>query len=112
MTVYVDDMRAKFRRYVMCHMIGTDEAELHAIADRIGVARKWYQADHYDIAVSKRKLAVAAGAVEITWRQCGFMVVHFRRNGVWIGPDQAQAAILAERRSHLPELFQPDANHG
>lgn len=71
MTVYVDDMRAKFGRLVMCHMIADTDAELHAMADRIGLARKWHQGDHYDIALSKRALAVAAGAVEITRLECG-----------------------------------------
>lgn len=75
MTVYVDDMRAKFGRLVMCHMVADTEAELHAMADRIGVDRKWYQYPHksryphYDIALSKRALAVAGGAVEISQRE-------------------------------------------
>ena len=34
----------------------------HAMADRIGVLRKWHQGDHYDITKSKRALAVAAKA--------------------------------------------------
>ncbi len=43
------------------------------MADRIGVARRWFQAPpkasfwHYDIAKSKRGLAVAAGAIECDW---------------------------------------------
>lgn len=75
MTVYVDDMRAKFGRMVMCHMVADTLAELHAMADTIGVARRWYQGPpagrwpHYDIALSKRDLAVAAGAKEIKWRE-------------------------------------------
>jgi len=86
MTVYVDDMRAKFGRLVMCHMIADTDDELHAMADRIGVARKWHQAppkhdSHYDIALSKRAAAVAAGAVEITWRQTGAMVMRRRLTG-------------------------------
>lgn len=74
MTVYVDDMKAAFGRMVMCHMVADTTDELHAMADRIGVTRQWYQGPprtrhpHYDIALSKRALAVAAGAVEIRWR--------------------------------------------
>lgn len=75
MAVYVDDMKAPFGRMVMCHLVADTLAELHAMADRIGVARKWYQGPpagrwaHYDIALSKRAEAVAAGAIEIQWRQ-------------------------------------------
>lgn len=74
MAVYVDDMRAPFGRLIMCHMVADTEAELHAMADKIGVDRKWYQYPkksrypHYDIALSKRALAVQAGAQEIRWR--------------------------------------------
>jgi len=49
---------------VMCHMTADTEQELHAMAARIGVARCWYQGDHYDICKAKRALAVAAGAIE------------------------------------------------
>lgn len=79
MTVYVDDMRAKFRRMIMCHMVADTEEELHAMADTIGVARRWFQGDHYDIALSKRALAVKAGAVEISKRQLGYMAINKRR---------------------------------
>lgn len=79
MTVYVDDMRANFGRMVMCHMIADTDDELHAMAAQIGVARKWWQSpektsgSHYDIALSKRALAVRAGAIEITWKQLAAM---------------------------------------
>jgi hypothetical protein len=42
--VYVDDMRAKYGRMVMCHLIADTDAELHAMAKAIGVARRWHQA--------------------------------------------------------------------
>lgn len=69
MGVYVDNMGARYRRMIMCHMLADTEAELHAMADTIGVARRWHQGDHYDICLAKRALAIAAGAVEITQRQ-------------------------------------------
>lgn len=73
MSVYVDDMRAPFGRMIMCHMLADSDDELHAMADKIGVARRWHQKpgtahSHYDIALSKRALAVQHGAVEIDMR--------------------------------------------
>ena len=74
MTVYVDDMRASFGRMKMCHMVADSTDELLDMADKIGVARKWLQRpgtahEHFDIAMSKRRLAVEAGAIEIDRRR-------------------------------------------
>lgn len=74
MTVYVDNMRASFGRMVMSHMIADTTDELLAMADRIGVRRRWLQnpgtwREHFDICQAKRAAAVAAGAVELTQRQ-------------------------------------------
>lgn len=73
MAVYVDDMREPYGNMIMCHMLADTDDELHAMADQIGVARRWHQKagthhSHYDIALSKRALAVAAGAIEIDRR--------------------------------------------
>jgi hypothetical protein len=74
MAVYVDDMRASYGRMVMCHMAADSSEELHAMADRIGVARKWVQhpgtdREHYDVCLTKRAKAVACGAREVTARE-------------------------------------------
>lgn len=99
MTVFVDDMRAKFGRMIFCHMIAHTETELHAMADRIGVARRWFQGDHYDIALSKRALAVNFGAVEITWRQCGLMTGVVRMGfPMPVSPELAQTAWYRARQ--------------
>ena len=99
MTVYVDDMRVRYGRMIMCHMIADREDELHAMADRIGVARRWYQADHYDICLSKRAQAIKFGAVEITARQCAVMIMHFRRTGWMLTPEEATAEIARRKES-------------
>lgn len=91
MTVYVDDMRAPYGRMIMCHMIADTETELHAMADRIGVARRWYQVNHYDICLSKRAKAVAAGAVEITLKDLGRMRLYESYHGRLPTPDEARA---------------------
>lgn len=70
MSVYVDTAIYTYGRMVMCHMIADAPAELHAMADKIGIARQWFQAPpkasfwHYDISKSKRALAVQLGALE------------------------------------------------
>jgi len=79
MSVYVDNMRAPYRRMIMCHMVADTEDELHAMASRIGVARKWYQGDHYDVCLQMRALAVQTGAIELTQMQLGRKVIEQRR---------------------------------
>lgn len=74
MTVYVDDMKAQFGRMIMCHMVADTDKELLKMADKIGVKRRWHQdpgthRSHFDISLSKRKLAVLHGAKEISWKE-------------------------------------------
>lgn len=103
MTVYVDDMKAKFGRYIMCHMIADTDEELHAMADKIGVARRWHQCppkasdSHYDIALSKRAIAIQFGAVEITWMQASCMSA-IRKRGMPMGdPATAKERLMSQR---------------
>jgi hypothetical protein len=78
MTVYVDNVRHPYSNMVMCHLWADTLDELLAMVDRIGVQRKWIQGHptlseagkarrasclHFDIAITKRKLAIAAGAI-------------------------------------------------
>ena len=105
MTVYVDDMRAKYGRMVMCHMLADTDEELHSMAERIGVARRWWQSpaktsgSHYDIALSKRAAAVAAGAVEITLKQAGAMNFRRRVTGQLGRPEDAWEWLRAENEA-------------
>ncbi|CDN59999.1 hypothetical protein I35_1476 [Burkholderia cenocepacia H111] len=82
MTVYVDDMYrheiGKLGRMKMSHLIADTTEELLAMVREIGVNPKWIQHpgtrdEHFDIAISKRAAAIAAGAIPITFRQCGAM---------------------------------------
>lgn len=79
MPVYVDNMKAAFGRMVMCHMAADSTTELMAMADKIGVARKWVQRpgthyEHFDICKAKRALAVRAGALECSMRDIGLLI--------------------------------------
>lgn len=76
MSVYVDNMRAPFGRLKMCHMAADSTAELLAMADKIGVARKWIQRpgtwkEHFDICLTKRHLALNHGAIEMSYSELG-----------------------------------------
>lgn len=58
----------------MCHMIADSHVELCAMAQRIGVAQRWIQhegtyQEHFDLSLSRRDRAIAAGAVPITTRE-------------------------------------------
>jgi hypothetical protein len=79
MSVYVDPARHAFGRMIMCHMMADTTDELLAMADKIGVDRKWIQKagtayEHFDIAKSKRALAVDAGAIEVSSRDIGKLI--------------------------------------
>ena len=77
MAVYVDDVRHPFGRMIMCHMWADELQELLAMADLIGVQRKWIQGHptlsfgkhrnaswvHFDISLGLKAKAIAAGAI-------------------------------------------------
>lgn len=111
MTVYVDNVRHRFGSMIMCHMWADTEDELLAMADRIGVARKWIQGHptlsstgkareaswvHFDIATSKKALAIRHGAV-LTDK---FGPVEFlAKAGVSSGEPRARRSRTSEARS-------------
>lgn len=116
MTVYVDDMylyplgefkTPSGRTYKMSHMIADTREELVEMARTIGLNPRHIQkprthGEHFDIAMSKRELAIAAGAVPITMRQCSAMCVRRRATGQLGEPTDAEAwreAHMAARRA-------------
>lgn len=70
MSVFVDPAVHPYRNMVMCHMWADTLDELLAMAAAIGVKRQWLQQPpkaswvHFDIAKSKRSLAVKFGAIQ------------------------------------------------
>ncbi|MBW3243484.1 DUF4031 domain-containing protein [Epibacterium sp. DP7N7-1] len=69
MTVYVDDVRHRYGRMIMCHMWADSIEELLKMADRIGMNRCWLQQPpkaswvHFDVSLTMKAKAIAAGAV-------------------------------------------------
>lgn len=103
MGVYVDNMHeypmGRFRRMKMSHMVADTEAELHEMAGKIGVARRWYQGDHYDVCKSKRARAIECGAVAITLKQLAAMSMLQRWGAPMGDPETAVERMLAFKRS-------------
>ena len=74
--IYVDSLKevsiigAAFPSDYSCHLLSDESTfELHQFARKIGLKLEWYQdkrIPHYDLTPSKRKLAVLAGAVELS----------------------------------------------
>lgn len=70
MTVYVDEpFTVKRNRTDWCHMASPCLEELHAMADVIGLERRWFQSGrrpHYDLSPGMRARAIVAGAVPVS----------------------------------------------
>jgi hypothetical protein len=72
--ILVDDLRESphtplpFRHW--CHLVSDASFdELHAFAARLGIPRRRFQGDHYDLPSHLRERAVALGAVEVGTRE-------------------------------------------
>lgn len=112
MTVYVDDMRLPAKvgriqaRWSHLTTDGPDE-ELHAFAARIGLRRSWFQDDpdplfrHYDVTDTKRRAAIAAGAVAESWRDTGRRI-HAARQARAAGQPPPAAAPRPGQQSLFP----------
>lgn len=80
MAVYVDEIKdytavAELRglRYThWCHLLADTEHELHVMARRLCLQRRWYQPHaywwHYDITPGKRIQAIRHGAIQVDYR--------------------------------------------
>jgi hypothetical protein len=111
MTVFTDDWQQEARvgrllavwSHLVCGPFDPPD-ELHAFAERIGLRRAWYQGPpthpwprcHYDVTEPRRRAAIAAGAVQITWRQAG-QQMHLART-VWHSVNHG--GLICTRTSH------------
>lgn len=80
MPVYVDNMRAKVGRMIMCHMMADTTEELLDMADKIGLNRKWLQnpgtlKEHFDVALVTKNKAIKAGAIEVSMMDLGRLML-------------------------------------
>ena len=70
MAVLLDPAVWPWRGLLWAHLVSdTSYDELHDFAARLGVPRRGFQGDHYDIPASLREQAVQLGAQEVTARE-------------------------------------------
>jgi hypothetical protein len=62
------------------HLVSDESLdELHVFAERAGLPRRSFDLDHYDVPLDRYDELVAAGAVEVSYRD---LVVRLRRSGL------------------------------
>ena len=80
MTILVDPAIWPFRGRLWAHLV-SDESydELHAFAERLGMPRRAFQGDHYDVPAELRELAIELGASPVTGRE---LITRLRASGL------------------------------
>lgn len=81
-SVYVDTVRhypnAGLRFTDFCHLLADTRAELHAMADALGVPRRIFQDHpwrwHYDLPAHLRPRAIELGAAEVGMAEVGALL--------------------------------------
>lgn len=89
MTVLIDEPLWWWRGRRWCHMVSDDSLdELHQFASSVGIPRRGFQGDHYDVPEEYRREMVAAGAVEVGSRE---LLRRLRGAGLRLTPAQRRA---------------------
>jgi hypothetical protein len=86
MSCYVDTVRAYpeagLRYTHFCHLLADEREELHAMADALGMQRRFFQDHawrwHYDLPSHLRDRAIDLGAIEVTIHFVGSLLAKRR----------------------------------
>jgi len=83
-TLLVDECRWWHRGRRWCHLVSdVDLDELHAFADSLGVPRRGFHGDHYDLPEDYRAEALSLGAQPVDSRE---LVRRLRAAGLRLSP--------------------------
>jgi hypothetical protein len=100
-TILIDEARWWFRGEKWCHLVSdVSYVELHDFADLVGIPRRSFQGDHYDIPQSYRQQMVDAGALVVESRE----LVRRRRRSVEHASQQltvSDATSAGRQRPHV-----------
>jgi hypothetical protein len=88
-SVLVDECRWPWRGRRWCHLV-SDESyeELHEFAENLGVPRRAFQGDHYDLDEIRRAAAIALGAEPVPSRE---LLRRLRGAGLRLRPAERRA---------------------
>ncbi len=87
--ILVDEARWSWQGRRWAHLV-SDESyeELHLFASRLGVPRRSFQGDHYDVPADYRQRALDLGAVGVTSRE---LLSRLRAAGLRLAPTARRA---------------------
>ena len=88
-TILIDEARWWWRGKKWCHLISDSSYdELHDFAEQVGIPRRGFQGDHYDIPEEYREELIAAGAEQVESRE---LVRRLRAAGLRLSPAERRA---------------------
>jgi hypothetical protein len=98
-TILVDEPLWHWRGRRWSHLVSdTSLDELHAFAARLGIPRRGFQGDHYDVPEELHTDVVAAGAQHVSSRE---LLDRLRAAGLRLSPAQRRA-FRSAREQHSP----------
>jgi hypothetical protein len=97
-TILIDEARWWHRGEKWCHLVSDDSYdELHRFADTVGIPRRGFQGDHYDIPLSYRAQMIEAGATEVESRE---LLRRLRGAGLRLSPNERRERTAEIAREH------------
>ncbi|MFM1964590.1 MAG: hypothetical protein RL134_315 [Actinomycetota bacterium] len=91
MALLLDEAHWHWRGRWWCHLVSDHSlSELHAFAEWIGVPRRAFQGDHYDIPDEARPVAIEEGALVVTSRE---IVLALYAAGLRLRPEQRSGVL-------------------
>lgn len=88
-TILIDEARWWWRGKKWCHLISDSSYdELHDFAEQVGIPRRGFQGDHYDVPEEYRDELIAAGAEQVESRE---LVRRLRAAGLRLTPAERRA---------------------
>ena len=80
MAILVDTPIWPFRDRLWCHLVSdTSDDELHVVAEQLGIPRRGFHGDHYDLPAEMRDAAIALGAQPVSGRE---LITRLRASGL------------------------------